>query len=96
MIPFAYITGIYQIITSNPFQDRKVRRNKALVLIIFLLAGLPFLAIAQFPNAWFCLKSLYFPKQNIDALANEKEQEVPVNTRNFQRMYQVVSKEVLE
>ena len=73
-----------------------MKRNKYLQVLIFVLLGIPFLLVCQFPNAWYCLKSLYAPKQNSDALANEKDKQSPVNTRNIQRMYQCVSKEVLE
>ena len=30
LIPLAYVFGVYQLITQNPFQDRKVKRNKVL------------------------------------------------------------------
>ena len=73
LVPFAYFGGIFQLITQNPYQDRKVKRNKFLQVLLFILLGLPFLLICQFPNAWYCLKSLYAPKQNSDALANEKD-----------------------
>jgi len=96
LVPFAYFAGIYQLVTQNPYQDRKERRNKLVQVLVFAFLGLPFLIVCQGPNAWFCLKSLYMPHQKQDALASEKTRQSPVNTRNIQRMYQVVSKELLD
>lgn len=96
LVPFAYIGGIFQIITQNPYQDRKLKRNKFVQVSLFVLLGIPFLLLCQFPNAWFCVKSLYAPKQNSDALAFEKDKQAPVNTKNIQKMYQCVSQEVLD
>ena len=45
LIPFAYFAGIYQLITQNPYQDRKIKRNKYLQVLLFILLGLPFLVL---------------------------------------------------
>ena len=58
-----------------------------LQVIIWIFLGLPFLALAQLPNAFFCVLSLYAPKRNFDALSIEEKRQEPVTTRNLQRMY---------
>lgn len=95
MIPVAYIMGLWQLILKNPYQDRKTKGWKGLQIIGFFLFGLPFLVLCQLPNTYYCFKSLVCPKRTLDALHNQKSRELPLHTRNFQRLYQVVSREVL-
>ena len=96
LVPLAYITGLQQLITLNPYRDTKNKRNKWLRVIGFFIVGVPFLLLALLPNTVFCLLFLYAPKRNFNALSVEEERQRPVNTRNIQRMYLVVSEQVLE